>query len=135
MSRAAVGINNKRQQDLPYGATFEPRIDDYSLRSGTTIENLMRQFGICIKQNDENSFGLNFINSDEPVTFVSSCAKPFGIEILTREEVANSPSALKAQFARECSDKILLVPTAHPDRPRMVHLGRVVSEDSDHNGQ
>jgi hypothetical protein len=135
MNRAAVGISNEGQSDLPYEATFAPRIEDYSLLSGTTIENLMRQFGICIKPKDESSFGLSYTNSDEPVTFVNSCATPFEIEILTRADVANSPSALKAQFARECSDKILLVPTAHPDRPRRVHLGPVVSEDSNHNGR
>jgi hypothetical protein len=135
MNRAAVSIKNNRQADLPYDATFELRIDDYSLRSGTTIENLMKQFGICITPKDKSSFGLSFINSDEPVTFVNSCAKPFEIEILMRADVVHSPSALKAQFARECSDKVLIVPTAHPDRPRLVNLGPVVSEDSNHNGQ
>ena len=138
MTVAAVDrkIEIGSESDLPYEAIFAPRIDDYSLCSGTTIENLMRQFGLCIKPKDSGLFSLSFRNSEEAaVVRIGVGGESCNIDLLPASDGPVDFKRLKSEFAKALSDKILIVPTDHPDRPRLVHLGSVVIEDSNQNGR
>jgi hypothetical protein len=121
-----ITINDDNQKDLSLSAIFAPKINDYSLVSGTTIENLMSKFGIILREKNDGLFSFIFRATEKPVTWMTSSSQEMRDNIGV---IGTSDSqALKLEFAKALKGNILLVPTDYPGRPRRVYLGEVTSE-------